>query len=118
MVLLALTSPDAYVARYAEADKASSGLGEGPEAWPVPYWFGDAAFAVMTVLLGAVDEGIGACFLGNFRNEASVLDAFGVPHPWRLFGTVLVGQPDGADRRSGSLDRSAPVNRVRRGRWG
>jgi nitroreductase len=117
VVLLALASPDAYVTRYAEADKATSGLGAGPDAWPVPYWFGDAAFGVMAVLLGAVDEKLGACFLGNFRNEPALLEAFGVPEPWRLFGTVLLGRPDGADHRSASLDRPAPEGRVRRGRW-
>ena len=38
-------------------------------AWPVPYWFGDAAFGVMAVLLAAVDAGLGACVLGAFRGE-------------------------------------------------
>ena len=72
VVLLAYTSPDAYVARYAEPDKASAGLGAGEAAWPVPYWIGDAAFGVMTVLLGAVDAGLGACILGTFRGEAEL----------------------------------------------
>ncbi len=67
VVLLAYTSPEAYVARYAEADKAAAGLGDSEVAWPMPYWIGDAAFGVMTVLLGAVDAGLGACILGTFR---------------------------------------------------
>ena len=57
VVLLAYMSPVAYTTRYAEADKAAAGLGESATAWPVPYWVGDAAFGVMTVLLGAVDAG-------------------------------------------------------------
>src|ERR1700729_1055172 len=63
VVLLAYTSPGTYVSRYSEADKASSGLGSGEDAWPVPYWYGDAAFGVMTVLLAAVDAGLGSCVL-------------------------------------------------------
>jgi hypothetical protein len=52
VVLLAYASPEAYVDRYAEPDKRDAGLGEDAEAWPMPYWYGDAAFGVMAVLLG------------------------------------------------------------------
>ena len=138
VIVLALTSPDAYVARYGEPDKARTGLrlggdaskptgerGRGPAlgsdaaAWPVPYWFGDAAFGTMSLLLGATAEGLGACFLGNFRGEVSLLGALGVPQGWRLFGAVLVGHPDGGDHPSASLRRSGPRDpeRVHRGRW-
>ena len=81
--------PTAYVSRYAEADKAASGLGAGASSWPVPYWYGDAAFGVMAVLLGAVDAGLGACILGTFRGEAELAARLGVPAvggssvPWR-----------------------------------
>jgi nitroreductase len=122
VIALSLTSPPAYVARYGEPDKAASGLGPagGPGAWPVPYWFGDAAFATMTLLLGAAAAGIGAAFLGNFRAEAELGRALDVPEGWRLFGAVLLGHPDGADHRSASLDRTppAPGARLHRGRWG
>jgi len=112
-------SPDAYVARYAEADKAASGLGAAPDRWPVPYWFGDAAFGVMAVLLGAVDAGLGACVLGAFRGEEQLARRLGVPAGWRLFCAVALGHPDGRDRRSASLDRPvAPqAERLHRGRW-
>ena len=133
---LALASPGAYVARYAEHDKSpdpaahvpaapgvlSEGgpaLGAGPGAWPVPYWFGDAAFSAMALLVGATSEGLGTCFLGNFRGEAPLLAAVGVPEGWRLFGTVLLGHPDGRDHPSPSLARRGPsaAERVHRGRW-
>ena len=125
LVALSLASPPAYVDRYGESDKAGAGLGPaeagggGPGAWPVPYWFGDAAFSAMTLLLGATAAGLGACFLGNFRGEGPLLDALGVPRDWRLFGAVLLGHPDGADRRSPSLDRPGPsdADRLHRGRW-
>jgi len=131
VIAVSLVSPPAYVARYREADKAEAGpeappssrnnaLGTGESAWPVPYWWGDAAFGVMSVLLGAVDEGLGACFLGNFRGETALLSALGVPEGWRVFGTVALGYPDGDDHRSPSLDRHGPPAsaRLHRGRWG
>jgi nitroreductase len=113
VVALALCSPQAYVQRYGEPDKRGNDpepsepdLGSGVASWPVPYWFGDAAFSTMTLLLGVVDAGLGAAFLGNFRGEAQVLENLGVPEHWRLFGAVLIGRPDGLDHRSASLSRA------------
>ncbi len=134
VVAVSLASPDAYLARYAEDDKAASGLGTAPSAasdrtgaaagstgtlWTVPYWFADAAFCVHTLLLEATAEGLGACFLGNFRGEDAVLDALGIPAGWRLFGAVVLGHPDGDDHPSPSLrrDAPAPASRVHHGRW-
>jgi nitroreductase len=119
VILLAYASAGAYVSRYAEADKADPGLGSTDRAWPVPYWTGDAAFGVMTVLLAAIDAGLGACVLGNFRGEEVLADALGVPASWSLFCAVPVGYPDGNDHRSPSLSRSMPTpeERIHRGRW-
>jgi nitroreductase len=133
VVLLAYSSGSAYVTRYAEPDKsavradigAGAGVRTGPDLgldtaeWPVPYWVGDAAFGVMTVLLGAVDAGLGACILGNFRGEETLAGALGVPAGWSLFCAVVLGHPDGRDHRSPSLDRAGPDRneRVHRGLW-
>jgi nitroreductase len=119
VVLLSYASPAAYLARYSEADKAGSGLGSAEADWPVPYWLGDAAFGVMAVLLGAVDAGLGACVLGNFRGEERLASLLGLPDGWRLFAAVALGQPDGRDHRSASLDRRvpAPGQRIHRGGW-
>jgi len=119
VVMLAYASAAAYVARYAEPDKADSELGTGREAWPIPYWYGDAAFGVMAVLLQAVDAGLGACVLGNFRGEEELAEALGVPGQWRLFCSVVLGRPEGRARRSRSLDRPelAITDRVHRGGW-
>ena len=119
VVLLSYVSPEAYVSRYGEPDKSASTLGEGVARWPVPYWFGDAAFAVMAVLLGAVDAGLGASVLGNFRGEPELAGVLGVPDGWRLFCAVLLGRPDGDDHRSMSLTRSNPMpeERLHRERW-
>lgn len=123
VIAVSLASPWAYLSRYAEADKAPGGadlgLSESEDAWAVPYWFADAAFGVMTLLLGATAEGLGACFLGNFRAETEVLSAFGVPSGWRLFGAVALGYPAGDDPASASLARPGPAeDRVHYGRWG
>jgi nitroreductase len=117
VVLLSYASPAAYADRYGEPDKADARLASGE--WPVPYWLGDAAFGVMAVLLGAVDAGLGACVLGNFRGEAELAARLQVPDGWCLFGTVLLGRPDGRDHRSPSLDRATPPlhQRIHRGRW-
>ena len=117
VVALSLYSAEVYAARYAEDDKRAWGDGTGD--WPVPYWVGDAAFTTMTLLLLAEDAGLATSFLGNFDDEAPLLAALGVPRPWRLFGAVLLGHPDGADHRSASLDRPRPGrrDRIHRGRW-
>ena len=51
-----VADPDAYVQRYGESDKAHTSLGEGRDAWPVPYWTVDASMAAMVILLAAEDE--------------------------------------------------------------
>jgi nitroreductase len=122
---MAYASAEAYVTRYAEPDKAAGGSVGGPNLgsqageWPVPYWIGDAAFAVMTVLLCAVDAGLGACVLGNFRGETELARSLAVPDEWRLFCAVPLGFPDGKDHRSPSLDRKKPDpgHRIHRGAW-
>jgi len=119
LIVLSLCDPASYTTRYAEADKAASGLGEAPEVWPVPYWFGDAGMATMALLLGAENQGLSAAFLGTFRNERAVLDAFHVPEGIRLFGTILLGHSDGEAHRSKSLDRTMlRGSRIHLGRYG
>lgn len=125
VVALSYASPAIYVDRYGNPDKVRSGLGPagphggGEEAWPVPYWYGDAAFGVMTLLLGAVAEGLGACFLGNFRGEDRLAAELEVPTGWRFFGAVVLGYASGVDHPSPSLGRVSPprASRLHRGRW-
>jgi nitroreductase len=116
VAVLLFAHPDAYTARYAEPDKESSGLGGD---WPVPYWFVDTAFPVLLLLLGAVDAGLGACFLGNFRGERSLVTALGIPDDRRYVGTVLLGEPGALDAPSPSLTRGRrrADDVVHRGRW-
>jgi nitroreductase len=114
-LVVVLSDPSAYAARYREADKANSGLGD-PVAWTVPYWHADAAMATMALLLLVEQAGWGACLWGNFRHERAVLDWAGASAHEALFATVLIGEPDDADRRSRSLERQVPrrTERVRR----
>ncbi len=112
VVVALFCSPAAYLERYSEADKAGSGLGleGGLEAWPVPYWFLDAGFAALTMLLAAADAGLGACFLGNFRGEDELKRTLEVPQDgWRYVGAVLFGEAGGSDPPSTSLRRTTDV---------
>ncbi len=120
VLILPITDPGAYVARYAEEDKARTGLGEGEDAWPVPYWIVDSAFASMLALLAVVDENLGACFFGIFRGEAELLEALGVPPGHRPIGAIALGYPASVGHRpSHSVARGRrPFERsVHRGRW-
>jgi nitroreductase len=118
VVIVPLVAPASYVARYAEPDKAGTNLGESPDAWSVPYWWVDGGMAVQTLLLAAVDAGLGALFFGLFDHEAEVLEALGVPEGWRALGAVVLGWP-ARDEPGRSVNRPRPdlAAVVHRGRW-
>ncbi len=105
VLCIPLVDPSAYVERYGETDKASTGLGESESVWPVPYWFVDGGMVVENLLLIAHSEGLGALFFGLFENERSVLDHFGVPSRLRALGTIALGESLPAQRRSSSQHR-------------
>jgi nitroreductase len=118
LVIVVLCSKAAYLARYSEPDKAW--VPNDETDWEGPYWYVDAAFASMLVLLEAVNLGMGAMFMGvtaefvpPFRTE------FGVPEEFQPIGSVLVGHrhPDvGPNYRS---DRRKPREQVvYYGDWG
>ena len=120
-LVLALAHPQAYVDRYAEPDKASTGLGEGADRWPVPYWTVDAAFAAMLIQLAAIDAGLGVLFFGPFEHEAEVLVSLGVPDDFEAIGTLALGWPDDArDTRAGTSagrPRRAAEEVIHWGEW-
>ncbi|WP_426572307.1 nitroreductase family protein [Aquihabitans sp. McL0605] len=117
-LVLVVVDPGAYVARYAEPDKAATGLGSGPGAWPVPYWWVDAGAAVEHLLLGAVDEELGACLFGLFGHEEAVAVAFGIPADRRIAGAIAIGHPAPDEPgRSASRPRRSLDEVVHRGRW-
>ena len=120
VLLIVATRPDAYVERYAEADKARARLGETADAWAVPYWFVDAGASIEHVLLGAVDAGLGACEFGLFDHEPAVRARFGIPDDRRLVATIALGWPDpDRDEPARSADRMRrPLDEiVHRGGW-
>jgi nitroreductase len=118
VIALAFAEPDAYVARYAEPDKAHTGLGADAAAWPTPYWTVDASMAVMTLLLAAENVGLGALFFAVFNGADELRDELGVPGDAVLLGAIALGYPapDQAGR-SAARARRAPANIIRRGRW-
>lgn len=93
VLVLPLADADRYLSRYSEPDKATTGLGGGEEAWPVPYWVVDTSFATMTLLHAVVDEGLGALFFGIFRNEEALLGELDIPEGLRPIGAVAIGHP-------------------------
>jgi nitroreductase len=120
VLIVPVADPAAYVERYAEPDKARTGLGVGAGAWPVPYWYVDTAFAAMVALLAAVDAGLGALFFGQFEHEAALKAALGIPADRRPVGTIALGyEAVDAERPSASSQR--PRRRfdevVHRGHW-
>jgi nitroreductase len=121
VLVLVLTSREAYLDRYAEPDKGWADRDEG--RWSAPYWFVDAGMAAMAMLLRAVDLGLGACFFGVPRERAEAVHAaFGVPADQLGVGVVSLGHPAGDGDRGtrGSPARRArrPVEEVvHRGRW-
>lgn len=119
VLVVPYVDPGAYVERYSKSDKASTGLGAGVEAWPVPYWWVDAGAAVMAVLTAATSSGLGSALFGQFDHEPAVRHRFGVPANLRAIGTVALGWPDPQDRpsRSGLSGRPPSDRLVHRGRW-
>lgn len=99
-----LADPGAYVQRYAEPDKAHTGLGEGPSAWPVPYWTVDASMAAMTFLHAVQDAGLGALFFA-VANETAVRSALAIPDGMQVIGAVAVGHSGAAGRKGRSAGR-------------
>ena len=115
VLVVPLSSKDAYLDRYAEPDKGWTDRDEA--RWPVPYWHTDAAMAAMLMLLTATDEGLGACFFGvpapavdRFRDE------FGVPPAHTPVGRGLARAPHRRPRpgrlgppRSRLASRRSPI---------
>ena len=118
VLVVPYVEPRAYVARYAEDDKAHTGLGSAADAWPVPYWFVDGGAAAQTILLGAADIGLGALLFGQFDHEPAVRERFGVPPDRRAVGTIALGHP-APDRPSRSAQRGRrPLEQlIHRGGW-
>jgi nitroreductase len=119
LVVVPLSNKDAYLDRYAEADKGWADRDE--TRWPVPYWHIDTGMASLLILQTAVDEGLGACFFGIPGTATDAFrDAFGVPGAWTPIGAITVGHRVADTGAAGSPARRTrkPVEEVvHRGRW-
>lgn len=112
VVILVLTSKDAYLRRYAERDKGWADRAES--RWPVPYWHVDAGMAALLILQTAVDEGLGACFFGVPPVEVpAVRAAFDIPAEYEITGAIAVGHPaTGGSAGSPKLRARKPLAEV------
>jgi nitroreductase len=116
-LIVPLSHKDAYLDRYAEADKGWVDRDES--RWPVPYWDIDTGMASLLILLTAVDEGLGALFFGiQPQNHDGFRTEFGVPTGYVPIGAIAVGHRE-PDELSGSLRRGRrPLDEVvHRGQW-
>ncbi len=115
--IVVCTSEQAYRSRYREPDKSASRLA-GPGGWPVPYWWVDAGAVLQNLLLAAVDEGLGAGFLGAHA-VPGLAGLLGIPEDHRPVGVVTVGLP-ACGQPAGSpavRPRRAAAEVIRRERW-
>lgn len=119
LVVVPLAHKQAYLERYAQPDKGWEDQAES--RWPAPYWFVDTGMAALMMLLTAVDEGLGACFIGiqpdylePFKRE------FGIPEPYAPIGAITIGYrvPD-APVMGSAVDRPRkdPASVIHRGQW-
>jgi nitroreductase len=118
VLVLVLTDPQRYLDRYAEPDKAATGLGDDAAAWRMPYWLVDGGMAVHTLLLAAVDAGLGALLFGLFAQEEAVRAALGVPEGPEVVGVVALGHPlPSGPGRSAERPRRPEDEVIHRGGW-
>lgn len=113
LLVVVLSSEEAYRQRYSEADKAGAAF-DGD----VPWWHVDAAFAALLLLLAAVDAGVDALFFQAHRPSA-LRATLGIPASYSPVGTVAVGHAE-ADRVSSSVATRAhrpAAERIHRGGW-
>jgi nitroreductase len=108
----------AYLARYAEPDKARTGLAEA-DAWPVPYWLVDTGFFTMTFLLAAQNAELGALFFGVFHQEQALNAMLGVPDDRQLLGAIALGYPaESESGRSAKRPKRSVTDIIHDGGWG
>jgi nitroreductase len=104
VLVVCFADPDAYLDRYAEADKGWTD--RNPARWPVPYWDVDTGMAALILLLAAHDAGLAACFFGVPPDRwPALFEAFSVPAGLRPVGVVSLGYAASDDVRSPSLRR-------------
>lgn len=106
VLVLVTTRPTAYTERYGESDKATTGLGEALDDWPVPYWWVDSGAAIQNLLLLTVERGLGACLFGPFEHEPALREELDIGPDQRIVATIALGHPlDDEPGRSAGRNR-------------
>jgi nitroreductase len=120
LVVVAMADKRVYLDRYAEPDKGWDDRAE--ERWPVPYWHIDTGMAALLMMLTAIDEGLGSCFIGILPEHLPPFRAaFGIPDSLEPIGAVTVGHrsPQDTPNRARFAARRRPAAEIiHRGRWG
>src|ERR671934_377481 len=75
----------------------------------------DGAFASMLILLSAVNEGIGACFVGAFQDN-KVSEILELPKDVRPIGIICIGYPAEKPEKLERIDVKALVHYEKYGR--
>jgi nitroreductase len=122
LIIVPFAHEQAYVDRYRQPDKLATARESGAD-FPAPYWFIDPAFAAMLVLLGAIDEGLGAFYFSvdaNRRAVESFVKRFAVPDGNWPIGAIAVGYPreeGGPDRKAIKAGRRRAEHVLHMGTW-
>jgi len=119
VIVLPFANKDTYLARYSLPDKIAFGMNL-EENWPVPFWTVDTSMAILLILLGAVDEGLGAWYFGITHGEDEVFRHLGVPDSCDLLGVIALGYPSPDEKPRGSAftrRRRAFEDMFHKGRW-
>jgi nitroreductase len=76
----------------------------------------DASFATLLILLGAVEQDLGACFVGSYNSE-EVATVLGLPPHVRPVGLVTIGYP--AEQPQKPKTKKIPLSKlVHVDKWG
>lgn len=124
VVIVPCSSKAAYLARYAEKDKAASARTSPPptgeDRWAVPYWHLDTAMAALLILQTAVDAGLGGCFFGIPPDRLdAVRGEFAIDAAFDPIGAITLGHRARSTGSSGSAarGRKPPAQVTHRGSW-
>ncbi len=86
------------------------------ESFPeTEFWKIDVAIALQNLVLTALEEGLGSCWIGVFREEEEVKKALSVPEEVRVVAMVALGYP--AEKKGPVTDRKPLEEIIRYNRW-
>jgi nitroreductase len=117
VIAVMLSNKGAYLDRYAQPDKGWTDRDES--RWTAPYWHIDTGMVALLMLLKAVDEGLGALFIGMAPSAIPQFRAaFDVPDDHDVVGVVCLGHEAANAPRRNLQARRLPVDDVvHRGSW-